>query len=118
MLYTSHAPMAPLADFVEYFWSLSDVPAHAQERVVPSSTLELVVNLHEDEVRIHPGSALRRWDEYLARDPPALCYLDEITRLSDDLTRIVVRALCSPYGAVRLGLTSLIRLNWLSAGQF
>ncbi|MCP3143747.1 helix-turn-helix domain-containing protein [Pyxidicoccus xibeiensis] len=53
MLYTSHAPMAPLADFVEYFWALSDAPAHAQERIVPSGTLELVVNLHEDVVRIY-----------------------------------------------------------------
>lgn len=53
MLYTSHIPMAPLADFVEYFWSLRDAPAHAQERVVPSGTLELVVNLHEDVVRIY-----------------------------------------------------------------
>jgi AraC-like DNA-binding protein len=53
MLYTSHAPMAPLADFVEYFWALSDAPAHAQERIVPSGTLELVVNLHEDVVRLY-----------------------------------------------------------------
>lgn len=53
MLYSSHTPMAPLADFVEYFWSLSDAPAHAQERIVPSGTLELVVNLHEDVVRIY-----------------------------------------------------------------
>ncbi|MCE9674028.1 helix-turn-helix domain-containing protein [Myxococcus stipitatus] len=53
MLYTSHAPMAPLADFVEYYWSLGDVPAHARERIVPSGTLELVVNLHEDEIRVY-----------------------------------------------------------------
>jgi AraC-like DNA-binding protein len=53
MLYTAHTPMAPLADFVEYFWSLSDAPAHAQERIVPSGTLELVVNLHEDVVRVY-----------------------------------------------------------------
>ncbi|WP_338864744.1 DUF6597 domain-containing transcriptional factor [Myxococcus stipitatus] len=53
MLYTSHTPMVPLADFVEYFWSLSDVPAHTRERIVPSGTLELVVNLDEDQIRIH-----------------------------------------------------------------
>ena len=50
--YSLHAPPLPLAGLVDYFWSLSDVPLHSRERVIPSGTLELVVNLHEDEFRV------------------------------------------------------------------
>jgi AraC-like DNA-binding protein len=51
--YYSAAPARPLGDFVERFWQISDVPPHFQERIVPSGTMELVVNLHEDEFRIY-----------------------------------------------------------------
>jgi hypothetical protein len=50
--YSVHAPPLPLAGLVDHFWSLSDVPSHSRERVIPSGTLELVVNLHEDEFRV------------------------------------------------------------------
>lgn len=50
VVHTSLAP--PLSRFVEHLWSLADVPGHAREHVVPSGTLELVVNLHDDEFRI------------------------------------------------------------------
>ncbi|MDT5323269.1 MAG: hypothetical protein QOF25_421 [Mycobacterium sp.] len=57
MRYLTHSPDPSLADFVAYFWALRDAPAHSMERIVPSGTLELVVNLHEDAVRIHdPGN--------------------------------------------------------------
>jgi AraC-like DNA-binding protein len=46
------SPGPPLARFIDYFWTLHDVPVHATGRLVPSGTLDLVVNLHEDIVRI------------------------------------------------------------------
>lgn len=54
MRYVTRRPGPQLSDFVEYFWSLSDAPPHERERVVPSGTIELVVNLDRDEFRI-PG---------------------------------------------------------------
>jgi AraC-like DNA-binding protein len=33
-------------------WTLSDAPGHARERIVPSGTIELVINVHEDAFRI------------------------------------------------------------------
>jgi AraC-like DNA-binding protein len=51
--YSTQAPPPPLAGLVDYFWALSDAPSHSKERVIPSGTLELVINLHEDEFRIH-----------------------------------------------------------------
>jgi AraC-like DNA-binding protein len=56
MLFRSHIPAQPIASFVEYLWSLSDAPAHAKERIVPSGTLEIVINLDEDELRIYDAA--------------------------------------------------------------
>lgn len=54
--YVRHTPAPPLDEFVDHLWSLSDAPPHARERIVPSGTLELVVNLAEDEIRVYrPG---------------------------------------------------------------
>jgi AraC-like DNA-binding protein len=51
--YSVHPPPPPLAGLVDYFWSLTDAPSHSRERVIPSGTIEIVFNLHEDEFRIH-----------------------------------------------------------------
>src|SRR5919204_4932768 len=53
MLYLVRAPVPPLSAFVANLWCLSDAPSHAKERIVPSGTLELVINLHDDEFRIY-----------------------------------------------------------------
>jgi AraC-like DNA-binding protein len=47
-----HPPGPPLARFIAYFWALQDVPLHAMGRLVPSGTLDLVVNLLEDRLQI------------------------------------------------------------------
>jgi AraC-like DNA-binding protein len=64
MLYRSHTPGMPLAAHVDHLWMLSDVPAHPHERVVPSGTLELVINLAEDEFRIYDPTDARRIRRY------------------------------------------------------
>jgi AraC-like DNA-binding protein len=51
--YTRYRPGPAIAGHVAYLWSLRDSPGHSLERIVPSGTLELVVNLHDDEVRIY-----------------------------------------------------------------
>ncbi len=53
MFYRSHTPAPPLSDFIERFWLCSDAPAHRTERILPSGTFELVINLREDEIRIY-----------------------------------------------------------------
>jgi hypothetical protein len=47
-----HQPATPLDAFIPYFWDCADAPSHDRERILPSGTVELVVNLCEDEVRI------------------------------------------------------------------
>jgi hypothetical protein len=51
MKYLTRKPAPPLDALVENLWSLADAPAHARERIVPSGTFELVVNLDEDDIR-------------------------------------------------------------------
>src|SRR5262245_30635503 len=60
MHFAMHTPRAPLDAFVEHLWMLRDAPGHAQERIMPSGTVELVVNLAEDEFCIRHSAAVRR----------------------------------------------------------
>ncbi len=48
-----YKPGEPIADLVDYLWITSDAPPHSMERIVPSGTSELVINLHENEIRIY-----------------------------------------------------------------
>lgn len=45
---------------MRYLWSLSDAPRHERERILPSGTIELVINLQEDEFRIYPSGTTGR----------------------------------------------------------
>jgi AraC-like DNA-binding protein len=61
MLYLKHTPRPPVGDFVEYLWVMSDAPPHSRERILPTGTLELVINLAEDQIRIYePAGNCRR----------------------------------------------------------
>lgn len=45
-----HSPPPPLSHFVELLWLYEDfAPPHARERLLPMGTVELVVNLREDQ---------------------------------------------------------------------
>lgn len=52
MLLHTHKPEPPLDTHVEYLWHLRDVPGHTKERVLPTGTLELVINLARDAFHI------------------------------------------------------------------
>jgi AraC-like DNA-binding protein len=60
MLSFVHTPEPALSACVDNLWSFSDAPPHAKERIVPSGTLELVINLHEDEIRIYDSATTER----------------------------------------------------------
>ncbi|MPY90685.1 MAG: helix-turn-helix domain-containing protein [Luteitalea sp.] len=52
MLYLSYTPRPPLSEFVERIWLAADGQSPRKDRILPSGTIELVVNLREDRVRI------------------------------------------------------------------
>jgi AraC-like DNA-binding protein len=61
--FQTHVPRAPLDQFVERLWHCADVPPHARERILPSGTVELVVNLREDEIRVHDSVLTDRFQK-------------------------------------------------------
>ncbi len=51
-MYLTYTPAAPLNEFVERIWLVSGAQSPRRERILPSGTIELVINLLEDQVRI------------------------------------------------------------------
>jgi AraC-like DNA-binding protein len=64
MRYSSHEPAPPLGKFIHHFWHCTAAPSHARQRILPSGTNELVINLCEDEVRIHDSEQLEGWRRF------------------------------------------------------
>lgn len=52
------APSSPLAPFVSWIAYYAGDHAHGLERVVPNGSMQLMVNLHEDEFRLYDGADL------------------------------------------------------------
>jgi AraC-like DNA-binding protein len=49
-----YRPQPPLADFVDQLWlSCGAPPPHQMERLLPDSTMELVINLHQDRINLY-----------------------------------------------------------------
>jgi AraC-like DNA-binding protein len=62
MLYRRYIPNAPLRELIEDLWLADEyAPAHFRERIVPSGTIELVINLRDDEVRIYRSKRCDRF---------------------------------------------------------
>jgi hypothetical protein len=59
VIYISYRPGPPLNEFVEYFWLIEGGQAQRLEKILPSGTIELVINLKQDE--IHHRSAFGSW---------------------------------------------------------
>ena len=53
MSFISYCPGPPLNEFVEYFWLIEGGQVPRLEMILPSGTIELVVNLKNDEIHIH-----------------------------------------------------------------
>jgi AraC-like DNA-binding protein len=64
MLFSSRAPIPPLDTCVERLWLLIDAPAHSKERIAPSGTIDLVINLHENELRIYDPAQPDRYKRF------------------------------------------------------
>jgi AraC-like DNA-binding protein len=68
-LFYMHRPAAPLDRFVERLWYWEgEPPAHARDRLLPSGSASLIINLAEDEIRNYAG----RDDDQLERFPGAV----------------------------------------------
>jgi AraC-like DNA-binding protein len=72
MLSVTHIPQPPLSKFVDLFWfydGYSPGP-HRKERLMPDGSIELVINLKQDEARIYDRENL---DQYKRLPGALLC---------------------------------------------
>src|SRR5262249_13927458 len=53
MFLRTYTPGPPLDACIDRFWLCTDTPSHPRERILPSGTVELVINLSDDEIRIY-----------------------------------------------------------------
>ncbi len=65
MSYRTYIPQPPLSDFVDLFWLYEgyDLP-QAKERVLPTGTIELVIDLREDELRVYDGQTHEQFQSF------------------------------------------------------
>jgi len=72
MLFLTHTPRPPLSNFVELFWFYDGYSpgSHSKERLMPDGSVELVINLNEDEARIYDPHNL---DKYQGLPGALLC---------------------------------------------
>jgi AraC-like DNA-binding protein len=61
MFFLGHKPLPPLSDFVDLLWLYEgyEVP-HQKERLLPDGSVELVINLAEDSIRVYDQHDPRR----------------------------------------------------------
>src|SRR5690242_13005238 len=52
--FLTYIPQSPLATFIDSFWLYENYkPLHTKERRLPDGSMELVINLHEDVIRLY-----------------------------------------------------------------
>lgn len=64
MPFTLHPPAPQFDEFIDSLWLLNDSPRHSKERIVPSGTIELVINLRDDDFRIYDPTDPARYTQY------------------------------------------------------
>jgi Domain of unknown function (DUF6597) len=64
MSFYSYPPGPPLSEFVDCFWLFADRQMSRKERIVPSGTIELVINLRENVIRIHEPTRPERYKRF------------------------------------------------------
>ncbi|BBH20089.1 AraC family transcriptional regulator [Paenibacillus baekrokdamisoli] len=54
MLLQTYIPQTPLSGFVDLFWYLEGYnPSHSKELTLPDGSIELVINLREDKIKLY-----------------------------------------------------------------
>jgi AraC-like DNA-binding protein len=65
MLLRTYAPGPPLGGFVALLWhSEGGIQPHAKERVLPDGSIEVVINLREDNLRVYDRSHPTRYESF------------------------------------------------------
>jgi AraC-like DNA-binding protein len=68
MRYVHHIPSPPISEFVELLWFFEYVAPHASERLLPTGSVELVINLSEDADRSFDGIVAGPYTRFFVLD--------------------------------------------------
>jgi len=63
-MYLSYRPGPPLNEFVDYFWLIEGGQTQRLENILPSGTIELVVNLKDNAIHIHDREQPEQYVRY------------------------------------------------------
>src|SRR5215831_11128228 len=64
MQIVAYRPGPPLNDFVDHFWLIEGGQVERLEKILPSGTIELVVNLKSNEIDIHDPQQPERYRRF------------------------------------------------------
>lgn len=65
MIYRTYNPQLPLSNFVDFFWFYEGHdPPHAKERVIPTGTMALIVNLRDDTLTVYDRQEHHRFRSF------------------------------------------------------
>src|SRR5262249_31606422 len=57
MIASTYIPRSPLANFVDFFWYYEGLEfPHERDRVLPDGSMQLIINLDEDRLRIYEAA--------------------------------------------------------------
>ncbi|MBI4752173.1 MAG: AraC family transcriptional regulator [Acidobacteria bacterium] len=60
-----YRPQPPLSQFVETIWMFEGhVPQHRRERILPTGVMQMVINLHEEDLRIYDRQHPDRYQSF------------------------------------------------------
>lgn len=87
MRFFSYNPSPPLSEFVALLWLYEGyAPEHGKERVLPDGSVELVINLREDALRVYDRQDTERFESFgrsLVSGPRAeYIVIDTVSRAS------------------------------------
>src|SRR5579859_4037815 len=65
VIYRTYIPQPPLAAFVDLFWLYEGAnPQYAKERRLPDGTIQLIINLREDTIRVYDRQHHERFQSF------------------------------------------------------
>ncbi len=81
MRFWTHVPAAPLSEFIHDLWLYEDYTptSHANERILPTGTIEMAVNLQERQLRIYDLDirSCRRFSSAVVSGPYGRCFVTD-----------------------------------------
>jgi AraC-like DNA-binding protein len=63
-MFLTHAPRRPLSEFIDYLWLFEESEQPRKQRILPSGTIELVVNLNEHEIQVQKPESPDRYERF------------------------------------------------------